>query len=288
VYLLAHLPRLQEIYNTALAEYRRVNGLRSRSHPVPDLAMEGTWREAPFWLWTTDAPRRRRLFARSHGDVLELTDREGLCLSLPLAPDADGERAVAQLRDPTGRGIKLRPRALLTTMYARLFLTDLFLHGIGGAKYDQLTDRIIERFFGRPAPHFATLSATALLFPDRTGELRDELRHTRQLVRELRYRPERHVPRTPETERLLADKRRWVELQLPRGQRGERHHGIARVNRALQPLLAARGAELAQRAADLTTELRRQTTLSSREFAFCLSSEDRLRSLLLDLSRQLP
>ena len=48
---------------------------------------------------------------------------------------------------PESEGIRLRPRALTTTMYLRLAMGDLFLHGIGGAKYDQLTDRIIEHFF---------------------------------------------------------------------------------------------------------------------------------------------
>ena len=37
------------------------------------------------------------------------------------------------------RGIKLRSRALTTTMFVRLFLADAFLHGIGGAKYDEVT-----------------------------------------------------------------------------------------------------------------------------------------------------
>ena len=36
-------------------------------------------------------------------------------------------------------GVKIRPRAILTTLYSRLFLSDLFIHGIGGAKYDAWT-----------------------------------------------------------------------------------------------------------------------------------------------------
>ena len=62
-------------------------------------------------------------------------------------------------------------------MYARLVLSDLFLHGIGGAKYDQLTDLIIARFFGLQPPGFVTLSATVLLFEDRTAELTRAIRN---------------------------------------------------------------------------------------------------------------
>ena len=51
-------------------------------------------------------------------------------------------------------GIRLRTRALTTTMFARFLLGDLFVHGIGGAKYDELGDEIARGFFGdraRPA-----------------------------------------------------------------------------------------------------------------------------------------
>ena len=57
-------------------------------------------------------------------------------------------------------GVKIRSRALITTLWARLVLGDLFLHGIGGAKYDQVTDLLIERFFGLPAPGIMVMSAT--------------------------------------------------------------------------------------------------------------------------------
>ena len=62
-----------------------------------------------------------------------------------------------------GRGIRLRTRALITTLFARLFLGDLFLHGIGGAKYDQVTDLLVERFFGVKPPGYMTLTATLRL-----------------------------------------------------------------------------------------------------------------------------
>src|SRR5690606_5915286 len=67
--LLADMPRFCEVHNDALREYRRVNRLRSRTHPVPDLAMEGEWREAPLWVWSQDDPARRRLFVRRTSPV---------------------------------------------------------------------------------------------------------------------------------------------------------------------------------------------------------------------------
>ena len=50
--------------------------------------------------------------------------------------------------------------ALVTTLFARLVLSDLFIHGIGGAKYDQLTDELIRSFFGLAPPDYLVISAT--------------------------------------------------------------------------------------------------------------------------------
>jgi len=285
---LANLPRFHDIYNASLAEYRQVNRVRSRSHPVPDLATDGQWLEAPFWIWTSDAPHRQRLFVRSMGDELELTDRGDIRIRLALSADRDADRAVDQLAAHAAQGIKIRPRALITTMYARLVLSDLFLHGIGGAKYDQLTDLIINNFFGVRPPQFITLSATVLLFEDVTPTLGEELQRKKRLLREFRYHPERHVEPTAEIGRLIAEKREWIRRTPPRGQRFERHRGIQRVNSALQPYLAAEQTRVSREHSRLTVELRQQTLLASREFSFCLFSEKTLRPLLLDLSRLAP
>src|SRR5262249_60155858 len=46
--LLTHLPRLHPAYNDSVRDYRARYGLRSTSHPVPDLATEGHSLAAPF------------------------------------------------------------------------------------------------------------------------------------------------------------------------------------------------------------------------------------------------
>ena len=287
-HLLAHLPRFQEIHNSSLAEYRRVNRIRSHSHPVPDLAEDGQWLEAPFWVWSSESPHREHLFVRSTGDGLELTDRRQIRVDLELSADADADRAGEQLGSYAAKGIKIRPRALLTTMYSRLVLSDLFLHGIGGAKYDQLTDAIIHRFFGVRPPEFMTISATALLFEDQAQGLRNDLRRTRRLLREHRFHPERHVTQSPEVDRLVEEKNEWIQRQLPKGHRAERHRNIEEVNIALQDRLSVESARLSEELDHLSMELRRELPFASREFSFCLFSEETLRPLLLDLSRAAP
>ena len=69
------------------------------------------------------------------------------------------------------RPVRIRSRALTTTLYARLFLADLFIHGIGGGKYDQLTNEIAQKFYGAELPDYLVLSATLLLPFEREGDI---------------------------------------------------------------------------------------------------------------------
>ena len=277
LHLLAELPRLHHVYNSCLAGYRHVNRIRSRRHPVPDLQVDEHGLEAPFWIWTAQSPHRQRLFVRPYADRLVLSDRERLSFTLPLD---DPDAAVARWIERQPEGIRLRPRALITTMYGRLVLSDLFLHGIGGAKYDQLTDLIIQRFFGFKPPGYATISATALLFEDRTEALREQMRELKRLQRDLRFHPERCLVPSEEAARLASEKQAWIQKDPPRGHRLERHRAIQRINAALQQHVAADPAPLAARLAELTAELRHEVQFASREFSFCLFPEHVLRPLL--------
>ena len=48
-------------------------------------------------------------------------------------------------------------------MFARMLVGDVFLHGIGGGKYDELTDVLIQRFYSVQPPRYLVLSATLRL-----------------------------------------------------------------------------------------------------------------------------
>jgi hypothetical protein len=280
-HLLCSARRLREAYNAGLAEYRRVNRIRSRSHPVPDLARDGDWIEAPFWTWTSEQPRRRRLFVRRRGAELCLTDRAGLELALPLT-EGDAAATVEALRG-LPRGTQLRTRALATTLFARLTLSDLFLHGIGGAKYDELTDQICARFFGLRPPPYLVLSATLRLPIGRPNIEAGELRRVDGLLRELTYHPEVHAPRPAadgsEFDRLAGDKLRWIHTPSTPQNARQRCRAIRGANRAMQPWVdGLRGKLLAERKRLLRLQ-QADAILASREYAFCLHPERTLRAL---------
>lgn len=287
--LLSDLPRFGELHNHLLHEYRRVHRLRSRKHPAPDLAADGEWREAPLWVWSDDDSARRRLFARRRRrDEVELTDRKAWTAILPLRESGDASEGVERLLRLEAEGIKVRTRALMTTLYARLFLGDLFLHGIGGAKYDQLTDALMQGFFGVAPPTFYTVTATVLLPVPRPEVTEDDVRRVEQQMRELRFHPEQHLDApAPEAARLVAEKRRWIATEPAPGAGRARHQGIEHANLALQPWVEDTRRRLEQERREMVEALRKAKLLGSREFSFCLFPEDHLPALLQRVIRDL-
>jgi len=289
VHLLAQLPRFRQVYNEAVAEYRRVNRIRNLAHPVPDLGSVDGWLEAPFWIWTASDPRRRPLYALQQGDELRVGDREQLEFCLPLTSDGLGTAAVSRLLELSGRGIKIRSRALVTTLWARLALGDVFLHGIGGAKYDQVTDALLSRFFGLKPPGYMVLSAT-LHLPVAPGHppMPDEHAIDRQL-RELAFHPERHLHEPVghngrgEVERLVAEKEQWIRTPQTVENARERYQALRRINAELAAWVAAERERLLRQQQQSREVAQREQVLTWREYAFCLYPEQPLREFLTGL-----
>jgi hypothetical protein len=288
--LFARGEQLHEVYNSALAEYRAAFRIRSRTHPVPDLAQQDGLLEMPFWIWTAQDPRRRPLFLGRKGRRTVIGDRAGFQTELALSHGCDAAAAVGQLGSLTDQGVALRPRALMTTLVARTLLSDLFIHGIGGAKYDQLTDLLISRLFCCSPPQFLVVTGTALLdIPHERVQIED-IRRVDRLARELTFDPERHLDalseggsESAEIAQVVETKRFWIAQQPPRGQRLRRHREITKANRQLQPFVARKRARLAAERARLVECWRNHRILGSREYAFCLFSEPALRDWCLDL-----
>jgi hypothetical protein len=289
-HLVTHLPRFRDVYNATIRIYRQAHRIRNSAHPVPELVADGPWLEAPFWIWSTKDPLRRPLFVAQHGKEVLLTNRNGLEIALPLTADADPSRAVGRLLDHSCRGIKIRSRALITTLWARLVLGDLFLHGIGGAKYDQVTDLLIHQFFGLRPPGLMVISATLQLPIPREGEPWEDPTEIKQRLRDLQWHPERYVlsdDRSPlgDPTELVQRKLQYVQMP-PTPENGRlRFEEIRRINEALQPWLADLRHEWSQRQAEAVHRQRRESLRLSREYSFCLYPGDMLREFL---SSQLP
>jgi hypothetical protein len=277
-----------------LADYRQTHRLRNHAQPVPDLAADDGWIEAPFWIWSSEDPTRRPLFVKPTEGQLLLTDRAGWIESLPEHRD-DASSAVERLAEWESRGVKLRTRALMTTMYARLLLADIFIHGIGGAKYDQVTDAICKQYFGFRLPIHLTLTGTLRLPIAHESPPLDQSRKLRQALRSLRYHPETNLDlaavaadERQQVAHLVNQKQTWMNTTKTAANAAERHHQIAAANEALKSWTTPQREKLE---AELAASLRQQGAnqlLDSREHPFCLFPRESLQDFFLDFLSPMP
>jgi hypothetical protein len=274
-WLLVQAPRFWTVYNSAIRDYRRTHRLRSQTHPAPELRADQGWRETPFWLWTADSPARRPLWCCLDGKSVVLSDRDRIEWSIDASgPGACLEDRLAQGILERGReGVRVRPRALITTLFARLLLGDLFVHGVGGAQYDRVTNTLIQSLLEIQPPAYAVATATVRLpvpFPD-AGQ-QDPVRIDQQL-RELQYHAERFLApeyrQIQEVREAIAQKQAALSQSPPRGQRRMRHQQITQANQALQPWVDSVRSRLEQRRQQLAQDCRHRQLLASREYAFC-------------------
>jgi hypothetical protein len=281
-HLLAHLPRFQATHNAALGRYRALYKIRSKNHPVPLLDREGDWIEAPFWVWRDRSPRRRPLMARQNPKSLDLriAGETEILGSLRLSPERDACCAIEDLQDLARRGIRIRTRALTTTMFARLLLGDLFVHGIGGAKYDELGDEVIRGFFGIAPPRFLTLSMTRWLGLPFEEKARAELDRLDRFARDLRYNPDHVLAENPDPtiQSLISAKKKTVAGPIStRRERAARFREIRRLNGLLSEFLSKESERVSAQREQLLLRKRDNSLATGRDWSFALHSETRWR-----------
>jgi hypothetical protein len=286
-HLLAQLPRYRDVHNTCLSEYRTAHRIRSRHHPVAALGSQDEWLEAPFWAWRAGQPRRRPLWARQRPRALELRigGEDRILTTLPLTPEGQACCAVERLRELAEHSIRLRTRALTTTMFSRFLLGDLFLHGIGGAKYDELGDEIARRFFRCEPPGFLTISLTLHLGLPTGPATPEELASVTRQLRDLRFNPDRYLsePLPHAVRTLIRERRAAIAGPVTSSrQRIARAKAIRHLNESLQAWLEPLRADLQARQAGLRAGLRSNRVARNREFAYVLHSTRRLREAMTD------
>lgn len=303
-HILSELPRFQHDHNTALAEYRQNNQISSASRPVPDLTTQEEWWEAPFWVWRAGDRHRLRLFVHRNDKALTLTNLSDWRATITLPVQADAHDIARAYRDAlTPNRMKIRTRALTTTMFCRLFLSDLFIHGIGGALYDQVTDEIIQRFWELTPPQLLVATGTLHLpitdFPHATPE---QFRSAQDQVRDIHFSPENYLTpvqqQHPQIRHLLKQKQELIRRQHIAAQfRGTRSERRARrpLNKARYHQLKAVTQQLFEHTSDAAEQLQRNVlrskqqlantqVLRNREFSFTLFPREKLSRLLSKLA----
>ncbi|MBX3421591.1 MAG: hypothetical protein KF752_08555 [Pirellulaceae bacterium] len=291
VELLSQLSRLHAVYNRQLELFRAEHRIRNRAQPLPDLESQDDWLETPWWCYSTASPLRLPLWARHTAAGIQLSNRADWQAMLTATPGTSG--AAEQWLEIQSTGVKLRPRALLTTMFVRTILCDLMIHGIGGARYDQLTDGIIRELWRIEAPPFAVATATLhlpFMQPDDLIDI-DALLATRQSqLRMAQSNPEAVLTHDglgndkalhSQLERLLQEKRNLLAAVPDKGQKWEWHHTLQHINHQLKQLALPHIERLTADIQQLNQQKTQQSICRSREFSFCLFDEQTIRRYLL-------
>ena len=284
-FVLANARHYSEVYNQSVQQYRSVHKIRSTSHPVPDLATVGDWVEVPFWVWTKENANRRGLWVSVLGDRVSLADQKGWELEL-----SNGETLPSLLQELTSQGIYVRPRALMTTTILRLVASDLFVHGIGGAKYDQVTDEINRQLLDMQPPEYVTATATALLPIDVPPIDKRDLRGIDERLRDVEFNPDRAldsgVPDDPNWQSLLEQKSSLLADVPDFPEKRSWHRQLQEVNSKLRKQIVEPVARLRIERDDMTRQLHQKQLLMSREYSLLLFPEQGLQNLLLDLAEK--
>lgn len=269
---------LRVAYNTALAQYRELREIRSPANPLPDLDIDGDMIEMPFWIVTEDG-RREALWVGRRADALVLNC--GSCTAVEV-DGRDIRSALAALRET---GVAIRPKALTLTLFARLFIADFFLHGIGGGKYDVLTDELMNAVYGVGPPPYAVASMTMHLPLSRASADAPDQATLEQSLSALKHNPDKALEEAgaldAETTALVERKRELVRAIAEEGaDKKALGAEIRRLNEELQahvgPLV-----EETQRALAAAKDRGREAEIAGyRDWAYCFFAPSDVRSTL--------
>ncbi|MFO0850144.1 MAG: hypothetical protein U0871_16540 [Gemmataceae bacterium] len=262
--------------------YEREWGCHNLELPVSRLARTDAFRR----FATHILADRERFRAVYNAAVGEYRQAHGIRSANHPVPDlAPGETPFWGGPDPAGRRTRTvtrvddqtRPRALTLTLFCRLCLGDFFVHGIGGGKYDEVTDALIRDYFGIEPPRYGVLSATLHLPLPTFPATADTVRHLHRRERDLRWNPQRHGAGGP-----AADRKAALIRAEPTG-RAERREWFRQLRDAterLQPFVTKEYEGVGEELREASQETAANALLRRRDFAWVLFPEGVLRPFL--------
>ncbi|NBX30146.1 hypothetical protein EBR04_06870, partial [bacterium] len=208
-----------------------------------------------------------------------------------LAPELSPSKWIDALSRMEEHGLRLRPRAILTTLVSRVIVADVFVHGIGGAAYDRITDDIVRRLTGCDPPRHAVVSGTLRLPIERAFPGFDaddpaaKLAALQRQIRDLEFHPETFLEplaTQPQAVRdLVQEKRRWVDTFPTPALAKRRCREIRAANERMVFHAREIKSDLLARVGPLATAVRARKLLVARDYPWCFYAEKTLKSFLL-------
>jgi hypothetical protein len=270
-HILRDAARFASSYNRHLDAYRDRHNVRSAAQPFPNLTQDGSRTELPFWI--IRGGRRRPVFVERAGDRVGVWAGAEEVAQVPLRGDP------MELD-----GVEIRPKALALTAFKRLCVVDLFIHGVGGARYDRVTDAVLQDFFNIAPPTYAVVTST-LHLPLSEFDPREERDALGRRLLDLRHNPERLLDAPGAEQRAWIEEkwsliRRLDDPALPRRERREATHRIRDLNERLARALADEGASIERRLAALARVSEASAAATHRAYPFCFFLPEAVEGLV--------
>lgn len=270
-----------EAFTAMRRECEREWGCDNLELPVSRLAQTEAFRRFASHI-LSDLPRFREAY---NAAIRAYREENGVRSANHPAPElAEGE-APFWVRSAGGRRARatpasdvtaLRPRALTLTLFARVCLGDLFIHGIGGGKYDEVTDAIIRDYFGLEPPAYQVVSATLFLPLPPFPSTADDLARAERRVRDLRWNPHRGLGSADELLALAAQ-------EPPHADHTARRvwfRDLQRVKERLRARVSDQVPDAEATVRRTRTEVEANAILQRRDYAWVLYPEEILRPFL--------
>jgi len=259
LHILGQAERFAGVYNSHLDAYRQRFNVRTAAQPFPNLSRDGPRVELPFWV--IQGGRRRPLYV------------EGTRGRFRLWAGGEGAGEVGGTDPGEIAGLALRPKALALTAFSRLCVVDFFVHGVGGGRYDRVTDAVIAGFFGLTPPRYAVVTAT-LHLPLSEFDPTEERAALQRRILELQHNPERILTEPSQEHRQWIDEKwqligRLERKSLTRRERREITQRIRQLNEQLSHALEDERRALERRLAALDEISQASAAATYRGYPFC-------------------
>ena len=276
-----------KIYNNKLDEYRKLFKIRTQAIPSPNLLIKKNLTEVPFWIWKEGDQRRKIFILREEEKNYLYNDSYGKIFHI----EKDSLKSLSLLKTfLKEKKLKIRPKALLLTLYNRLFISDIFIHGLGGAKYDLVTDEIIREFFKVEPPHFLVASCTLYLNFKSSPDASDfKISALKNKIRDLEFNPERYVDKLPLTKKEknqiaeLAEKKTELIKKIKKILSPIEKRKISEEIKAINNFMAEKIIPLKyelNKKIEKEEKMKQSKVYTFREFPYCFFSAKTLRNLL--------
>jgi len=183
---------------------------------------------------------------------------------------------------------RLRPKAVTLTLFTRLFLADWFVHGIGGALYENITDHILNEYYKIENLRFGVSTATMTLpIFEHTNNITESIAELKHNLQKAKHNPEifinEYLINKEPVNSLLAEKKRLVQTakdrSLPPETRKSAFISIFGVNKKLAKYAGEKIQSLDKKIKLVQNRIQSGQILNYREYFFGLFPEEILKNM---------